>query len=215
MTATSEVNPPITVVLADDHPLYSDGLIATINETPRLRLVGAAYDGQSALEMIREHEPQVAVIDIDMPRRSGLDVLKCVQEEGLRTDIIILTGSVEEHFVYGAYRQGAKGYIVKTARWPDIMDAILQVASGAVYMDPAISATLAEAVGGRGMVPLTERERSVLMLTVQGRGAREIGATLGLSDRAIKKNLSAIYRKLGVANKKEAIAEAVRLRVIG
>jgi two-component system, NarL family, nitrate/nitrite response regulator NarL len=204
---------PIRVVLADDHPLLNMGLAREIRDTEGLFLVAAVTNGRAALAHVRGDQPDVAVLDVDMPEMDGLTVLRAVVQEGLPTRVIILTGSVDESLVYNAISMGAAGYLVKTTGWPEIMDAIRRVAAGETVVDPTMAGVLAEALRTRGQggdVVLSERERTVLTLTALDTTAKEIGDRLGLSERMVKRHLTSIYRKLGVKSKSQAVAEAVR-----
>lgn len=201
------------MLLADDHPLVNRGLAREIEETPGLTLVASAYDGDEAIALIETHIPDVALLDIDMPKRNGLDVLRAVVESGLPTRVLMLTGSVQEDMMYTAISGGASGYLVKTTDWPDIMKAIRDVANGQTVVDPSMAHTLVGALQSRRAqedARLTDREREVLTYTATDLTARQIGSVMNLSERMIKKNLTSIYSKLGVSSKAQAVAEAIR-----
>lgn len=200
----------IRVVLADDHPFLNRGLSREIEDTSGIGLVGVAEDGEEALRLIRTLTPDVALLDIDMPLRNGLDVLEAVVAEGLPTRLLILTGSIEERLIVAAISAGASGYLIKTTGWPEIMQAIRDVANGHTVIDPTMAGALAKGLLSLAHARLNERERTVLCLTAQNKTAKEIACLMGLGDRMVKKHLTSIYAKLGVESKRDAVAEALR-----
>lgn len=199
----------VRVVLADDHRVVSAALARLIEEDPNLELVALAVDGQSALRAVREHRPDVALIDLDMPAPSGLDVLRTIIAEGLPTRVLILTGSVEERMVLAAVNSGAAGYLLKTADQSDYLKAVLAVASGHTIIDPKMAGVLASAMQ-HAHTELNAREQRVLILTAEGKTAKEIGDKIGLGDRMVRKHLTRVYAKLGVTSKSQALLEAKR-----
>lgn len=195
----------IRVLLADDHALITESLTYEIERTRGLTLVGAYEDGQTALEALREHEPDVALLDIVMPGLSGFEVMRCAREEGITTRFVLFTASVGDEFALIALASGASGYLNKTADWPEIEQAIRDAAEGKTVASPALDAA---------PLKFTKREREVLSLTASDLTAREVGVELALSDRMVKKYLSTIYRKLGVHTKHAAVMEAKRRGLI-
>jgi two-component system nitrate/nitrite response regulator NarL len=208
---------PIRVLLADDHPLMREGLSRAVRGTEGLTLVAACADGYEALEAIQKHRPDVALLDIDMPGMTGLDVLREIRKVSLDTRVVILTGAVDEEWVYAAITSGASGYIIKSADWKTVRSAIHDAAEGRTVIDPSMSGTLAGALQRRKAeeeVSLTERERQVLDLTNKQLTAKEVGAQLNVSDRMVKRHLTNIYEKLNVDGKRAAIIEAQRRGLI-
>ena len=196
----------IRVLLADDHTIITDSLAYEIARTEGFALVGAYRDGETALEALREHEPDVALLDVVLPGISGFDVLRSIREEGLRTRVIFYTASVEDDFALVAFASGASGFLNKTADWPAIEQAIRDAAEGKTVVDPGVDKPPA--------IMFTERELQVLRLTATDLTATEVGTEMHVSERMVKKHLSAIYEKLGVTTKHAAVMEAMRRGIV-
>jgi two-component system nitrate/nitrite response regulator NarL len=204
----------IRVVVADDHPIYREGMVRAIGERPDLDLVGEADDGREALAKIEELEPDVALLDIQMPELDGLEVLSAARRDASPTEILLLSAHVDSEHAYGAVAAGAKGYLSKQAARGEICDAIVTVARGGTVFDPEVQTGLAselhERERGRHGPALTPREREVLKLVAEGRSAPEIAERIHLSPATVKSHLQAIYEKLGVGERAAAVAEAMR-----
>jgi two-component system nitrate/nitrite response regulator NarL len=202
------------VLVADDHPVYREGIVRAISERPDLKLVGEASTGREALEAIERLKPEVALLDIAMPELDGLAVLAAVQRDGRPTEIALLSAHVESELAYQAVSCGAKGYLSKQAARDEICDAVAAIAAGGTAFAREVQTGLASELrhrqrSERGTV-LTSREQDVLRLVSEGRSAPEIGEVLHLSPATVKSHLQAIYDKLGVAERAAAVAEAMR-----
>lgn len=202
------------VLVADDHPVYRDGIVRAISERPDLELVGDASDGRDALAAIGEIEPDVAVIDIRMPGLDGLEVLGGVRRDGSATEVILLSAHLDSDLAYRAVAAGAKGYLSKQAARQEICDGVAAVADGGTAFAPEVQSGLASELhererGQQGPV-LTAREREVLRLVAAGHSAPEIADRIHLSPATVKSHLQAIYDKLGVAERAAAVAEGMR-----
>jgi two-component system, NarL family, nitrate/nitrite response regulator NarL len=204
----------IRVVVADDHPIYREGIVRAIGERPDLELVGEASGGREALDEIERLKPDVALLDIQMPNLDGLEVLGAVRRDGLDTQVLLLSAHVGHELAYKAVAAGARGYLSKQSARQEICDAIVAVARGGTVFAPEVQAGLATELHEREQAArgpaLTEREREVLILVAEGRSAPEIGARIHLSPATVKSHLQAIYEKLGVAERAAAVAEAMR-----
>ena len=132
----------IRIVIADDHPIFRKGLLSVIETDPRLKIVGEAEDGEMALEQIQTLRPDVAILDLEMPNKGGLEVMQTIQEKNLSVQIIILTAHRDERFFNAAMDRGAKGYVLKDSAVNDIVASILAVASGQHFISPEISSYL-------------------------------------------------------------------------
>ncbi len=201
------------VLIADDHPLFLDGLARRIKERPDLELIAEAADGPDALEAIRELRPDVAVIDIKMPRLDGLRVAAAVARDKLPTKVVILSAFVESPVVFKALAAGARAFLPKDSDRRDVCEAILAVARGEVVLPPTMHSGLVEQIRthAREDEPtLTGREREVLVLIASGASAPQIGRELHLSTGTVKTHLKNLYEKLGVRDRAAAVAEAMR-----
>ena len=215
---TSRMASRVTVVLADDHPVYREGIARALHERADLELIAEAEDGHAALAAVRELQPDVALLDIRMPGLDGLDVLHAVVRDEIPTRVIFLSAFVEQEVIYEAVARGAAGYLSKRAGRDVICDALVSIARGDVAFSPeaqtALVAELQERTTEAGAVTLTPRERDVLRLTALGLSAPEIGRELSVSPATVKTHLKALYEKLGVADRAAAVAVAMRRRLI-
>jgi two-component system, NarL family, nitrate/nitrite response regulator NarL len=204
----------VRVFVADDHPVYRDGMVRAISERPDLELVGEANNGRDALAAIGEANPDVALIDIRMPGLDGLEVLGAIRRDTTETQVLLLSAHLDSDLAYRAVAAGAKGYLSKQAARQEICDGIVAVADGGTAFAPEVQTGLASELyererGQRGPV-LTSREREVLKLVAGGHSAPEIAERIHLSPATVKSHLQAIYEKLGVADRAAAVAEGMR-----
>jgi len=207
----------VSVLVADDHPLYRDGITRAIKARPDLELVGEAGDGRDALLLIQELAPQVAVVDINMPSLSGIQVVTALSDLESPTRVLVLTAYTDSDRVYDALAAGARGYLLKDVDRRTICDAIARVARGRTVFSPDIHDGIAEQIRAHRHDPrprLTVREREILTLAAEGRSAPEIARLLFLSPATIKTHLSNIYDKLGVSDRAAAVAKALREGVL-
>lgn len=206
-------SPRVTVFVADDHPVYREGIARAIKMRPEFELIGEADDGRQALEDIKRLDPDVAILDVNMPNLSGQEVLNALKRDGVRSRVVFLSAFVDSELVYSAIAGGAGGFLSKNARRDDICDAVGAIARGQVVLAPEIQAGLASEIQVRERSErpvLTPREREVLALTAEGRSAPDIGRELHLSAATVKTHLSSLYEKLGVSDRAAAVAEAMR-----
>jgi two-component system nitrate/nitrite response regulator NarL len=204
----------VRVFVADDHPVYRDGMVRAISERPDFELVGEASNGRDALEAIGKTKPDVALIDIRMPGLDGLEVLGAVRREGETTQVLLLSAHLDSDLAYRAVAAGARGYLSKQAARQEICDGIATVADGgtafATEVQTGLASELHERERGQQGPMLTSRERQVLKLVAAGHSAPEIADQIHLSPATVKSHLQAIYDKLGVAERAAAVAEGMR-----
>jgi two-component system nitrate/nitrite response regulator NarL len=202
------------VLIADDHPLFREAIARVIAERSDLELVAEASDGRAALEKIRELAPDVAVIDVRMPKLDGSDVLLALREEGLPTNVVFLSAFLDSKTVYDAVAAGANAYLSKEAETDEIVTAILAAARGETILGPEVQTGLAEQIRFReeneARPRLSDREHEVLKLIAQGLSAPEIGERIHLSTATVKTHLQHLYEKLGVSERAAAVAEGMR-----
>lgn len=203
---------PIRVVLADDHPLTRAGISAYLAQEASVELVGEAEDGESAWKIIKEKEPDVALLDIRMPGEDGVSVARRVKEASLPVAVVMLTSYDAQQYVLASLRAGARGFILKTATPEEITKAINTVSKGGFYLDSEV----ASSVGDKEYAPesLSAREREVLILASKGFSSKEVAKQLFISERTVQTHLASIYDKLGSKNKTEALLLALKYGVV-
>lgn len=209
---------PIRVVLADDHAVVREGTRQILEQEPELEVVGEAVDGPSAIEMVRRERPDVAVLDMRLPGRSGVDVTREIAAEVPGTRILVLSAYDDEEYVAAAIQAGALGYMLKTATERELVDAVTAVARGQPVVASVIAQKLARQWSRAPAVargPLTPRETEVLQLVTQGMRNKEIGLQLGLSPRTVEVHLKNVYEKLGVSSRTQAVAYASSHHLFG
>jgi two-component system, NarL family, nitrate/nitrite response regulator NarL len=204
----------VSVLVADDHPLFREGIERAVKERPELELVGSARDGREALELVRGLEPLVAVIDLRLPGLDGLRILNAVTRDGLSTRVLILSASGDAELVYRALQGGAAGYFRKEADRHAILDAISAVARGDTVIDPVLQAGVFDQIRVRGTGEerpiLTAREKEVLTLMADGLSGPQIAERLIVALPTVKTHQARLYEKLGVSDRAAAVAEAMR-----
>ena len=207
-------NERVTVLVADDHPIYREGIVRAINERPDLELVGEAADGREALDKIKALGPEVAVLDIRMPGLDGTQVLSAMRRDGLATEVLFISAFMEPELAYKTVAAGARGYLSKESSRQEVCDAILTIARGGTALAAEAQAGLASEIQERertgGPPQLTGREQEVLQLVAQGLSAPDIGKHIHLSTTTVKSHLHSLYEKLGVSDRAAAVAEAMR-----
>ena len=204
----------VSVLVADDHPIYREGIVRAIKDRPELELVGEAGDGRQALEQLRRLTPQVAVLDIRMPGLDGTQVLAAMRREGLPTEVLFLSAFMEPELAYKTVAAGAKGYLSKESSRQEVCEAIVTIARGGTALAAQAQAGLAEQIQERersgGPPQLTAREQEVLRLVSDGYSAPDIAKQIHLSTTTVKSHLHSLYEKLGVSDRAAAVAEAMR-----
>jgi DNA-binding NarL/FixJ family response regulator len=201
----------ITVVLADDHPMTRAGLAFWFARADGFKLLGEAGDGTDAWRMIEEHAPDVALMDIEMPKENGIAVTRKIRQARLKTAVLMLTSYKARQYVLASLRAGASGFILKTAALEELEKAIITVSGGGFYIDSAISHLSDPSSAGSA---LSTREKEVLVMTAQGMSGREISGELGISERTVEAHLGAVYSKFGAKNKTEAVLMALKSGII-
>jgi two-component system, NarL family, nitrate/nitrite response regulator NarL len=201
------------VYVADDHPLYREGVVRAIKERPEFEFVGATGDGRQALDDIRKLEPHVAVLDLRMPGLDAIAITKAIERDEIPTRVLLLSASTDAPIVYEAVRAGAYAYVSKDAGRREICDAIAAVARGDTLLSEKMQIELVSHVRGRRQEErpvLTGREQEVLTRLADGSTAPQIAQDLYLSTATVKTHLANLYGKLGVSDRAAAVAEAMR-----
>src|SRR5436189_2588239 len=207
----------IKVLIADDHKMFRQGLRMLFEMEPDIKIVGEARDGLEVQEMARTLEPDVILMDINMPGADGVEATRQILKLQPDLSIIILTMFREDEHVFQAIRAGAKGYVLKDADSVEVVRALRTVASGASVLDPAMTAKvfsqfrLMAEQGERGnREGLTDRELEILTLIAQGDSNRQIGEKLHLSEKTIKNYVTSIFQKLQMNDRTQAAVYAVQ-----
>jgi two-component system, NarL family, response regulator len=198
---------PIRVLVADDHPILREGLVALIDRQADMSVVAVAGNGQEAVDLYRRLGPDVAVLDLRMPVMDGIQAVTGIRSIDPCARLVILTSFASDEDIYRALQAGALGYLLKDAPVEELIEGIRVVHEGRRFIPPTIASKLAERVG---TVELTARERQVLALIAKGKGNREIDASLNVTEGTVKVHVNNILTKLGVASRTEAVSLAVR-----
>jgi DNA-binding NarL/FixJ family response regulator len=206
----------IRVVVADDQPLVRSGFRMILDERDDLELVGEAQNGDEAVALARELDPDVILMDVRMPGLDGVEATRRLVDANTRARILILTTFDLDEYVYAAIRAGASGFLLKDVQPADLVDAIRVVAAGNSLFGPAATERLVARFGQqrdpsvptRSLEELTEREREILRLLATGLSNAELATTLHLSETTVKTHVSAVLRKLGVRDRVQAVIAA-------
>jgi two-component system nitrate/nitrite response regulator NarL len=207
----------VRVFVADDHPLYRDGITRAIRDRPDLELVGQAGDGRDALAQIQELAPDVAVIDVSLPSLNGIRMVTALTDTGSPTQALMLTAHTDSSLAYDAIAAGARGYLLKDVDRRTICDAIARVARGSTAFSTHLHDGLAKQIRAHRFdtrPKLSPREREILTLAAEGRSGPEIARMLFLSPATVKTHLANIYDKLEVSDRAAAVAKALRTGVL-
>ncbi len=207
----------VRVVVGDDHPIYREGLVRALSLSGSADVIGEADDGVSALELIKTHRPDVALLDYQMPGMDGVEVAAAVQRDELPTRVLLLSAHDESAIVYQALQRGAAGFLPKESTRSEIVKAVLDCAKGRDVVSPALVAGLAGEIRRRAepSAPvLSAREREVLIRIARGQSIPAIAADLYVAPSTVKTHVQRLYEKLGVSDRAAAVAEGMRQRLL-
>lgn len=208
----------IRVLIADDHGIVREGLRSLIGRQPDMEIVGEAEDGRKALELVRELEPDIVVMDISMPNLNGVDATRQIIREHPKVKVIALSMHSSSMFVADMIKAGASGYMLKDCLFDELADAIRTVNNGGAYLSPDVVSLVVgdymnrlSGAGGLPLESLTDREREVLQLIGEGKNTKQIAQILHVSTKAIEANRRKIMEKLN----SNSIADLVRWAILG
>ena len=214
---THEGRKRVTVLVADDHPLYREGVVRALSASGQVEIVAEVADGREALERIQEHRPDVALLDYKLPDLDGVAVTNAVIRDKLPTRVLLVSAFTDSGIVYQALETGAAGFVSKEARREQIVDAVLACARGENVVPPDIAAGLVSEIRLRkqdNRPALTQREHEVLRLIAAGKSLPEIAQELYLGLTTVKTHVQHLYEKLGVSDRAAAVASAMRRGLI-
>lgn len=209
-----------TIVVADDHKIVREGLVKLLEGRSDFSVVGEAADGEEAVQMVLDKRPDVVIMDIWMPRLSGIDATRRIGKRGCPAKILVLSMHESRDYVEEVLRAGASGYIVKNAASTDLIQAIDAVRCGASYLSPAITQQVVDAIAHpgnsspSGVAMLTDREREVLQLIAEGLSSKEIAVTLGVSLKTIDSHRSNLMEKLDIHKVSGLVRFAIRVGLV-
>jgi DNA-binding NarL/FixJ family response regulator len=207
----------IRVVLADDHAVVRKGIRDFLEEEGDIRVVAEAADGEQAVELVADHEPDVAVLDIQMPGMTGIEATRRIKAGFPKVRVLILSAYDDDPYIFALLQAGASGYVLKTAESAELVQAVRTVHRGESALDPAVAQKVVQQLtSGRPLgaqapaEALTEREIEVLGLVAKGLTNKAVGQALGISDRTVQGHLANIYGKLDVSSRTEAVTEGLK-----
>jgi DNA-binding NarL/FixJ family response regulator len=209
-----------TIVVADDHKIVREGIRKLLETREDFKVVGEASDGEEAVQMVLDKQPDVALMDIWMPRLSGIDATRRIGKRGLDTKVLVLSMHESRTYVEEVLRAGAAGYIVKNAASSDLLQAIDAVCEGASYLSPSITQQVVDAIARpgdaapSGVATLTDREREVLQLIAEGLSSKEIAGMLGVSLKTVDSHRSNLMEKLDIHKVSGLVRFAIRAGLV-
>lgn len=211
VTAAANTTKTVRLLVVDDHHIVRQGLIALLSTVPEIQVVAEASDGQQALALYRQHQPDVTLMDLRMNSMNGAEATRAIRAEFPNARIIVLTTFDGDEDIYRALQAGAKGYLLKGMDTEELLGAIRTVHSG----KSRIPAPVAERLAERMNTPsLTERETEVLRLIVGGNSNKEIAAALFISEATVKTHINSLLSKLGVTDRTQAATTALQRGIV-
>jgi DNA-binding NarL/FixJ family response regulator len=211
----------IRIILADDHPMMREGTRRILEQSPDLSVVGEAEDGQQALELVERLHPDVAILDIRMPKLNGIEVVQQTKKLSPHTKALMLTAYDDDDYILALMEAGAAGYVLKTARASELIDAVQRVHLGEPVLHPAITMKVARLWASRrdwarleSAQQVSLREQEVLQLATKGLRNKAIADQLGISVRTVEGHFNSIFAKLGVSSRLEAVLYAVSRHIV-
>ena len=197
----------IRVLIVEDHNVVRQGLVALINLAEGIQVVGEAADGVEAIAQFRKLQPDVTLVDLRLPKLSGVEIIQRVRSESPQARFVVLTTYDGDEDIYRALKSGAKAYLLKGMTSEELITTIREVAAGRSHIPAAIAERLAERMGTEDLTP---READVLEQIVQGKSNKEIATELDISEATVKTHINSLLSKLGVTDRTQAATAAIR-----
>jgi len=211
----------IKIILAEDHALMRAGTLHILGKYPDFQVIGEAEDGQQAVDLIKKLRPDIAILDIRMPKLNGIEVVRQVKSLSPNTKTLMLTAYDDDEYILALMEAGASGYLLKTAHEKELVDSVRGVYSGDPVLDPAIAMKIARIWAQRGTPvhpqsgeQLSSRELEVLELAARGLRNKAIAEKMGISIRTVEGHFNGIFSKLGVSSRLAAILEAMSRHLV-
>jgi two-component system, NarL family, response regulator len=201
----------IRIVVADDHPIVRQGIVANLKKQRDMKVVAEGSDGDEALALIKRHLPDVVLLDLRMPRMDGLDVVAAVTALHLQSKVIVMTTFESQEDIQRAVRAGARAYLLKDCTQQTLLEAIRRVYLGEVFLLPQIAQKLVDRIQ---KPQISRRELEVLKSVASGNSNKEIGVQLFIGEGTVKTHVASLLGKLGVTGRTSAVREAVRLGLV-
>ena len=202
---------PVRILIADDHPVVREGLVALINRQPDMEVIAEVSNGQEAVKQFFHHHPDIALLDLRMPVMDGVEVIAAIRQKIPTARFIILTTFDEDEDIYQGLRAGAKAYLLKDAPRDELLKCIRDVHEGQTIIPPPIAAKLADRLTTS---ELTRREVQVLQCVADGKSNKEIAIALSISEGTVKTHISSILTKLDAADRTQAVTIALKRGVL-
>ena len=214
------MSPPIRLVLADDHPIVLNGLESLFHLEPDFQVVARCVNGEETLAAVRQHRPDILILDIHMPRKDGLEVLRELDQDQLPTRVVLLAAALEEHEVLEALRLGARGMVLKELAPQLLVQCVRKVHAGGKWLEKQLSARALDTLVRRdadardGKRDLTPRERDIVVMATAGLPTKEMARRLSISEGTVKIHLHNVYKKLKVQNRVELVLYAQAKKLV-
>jgi DNA-binding NarL/FixJ family response regulator len=205
---------PLRLLIADDHPAILDAIAQFVSGEDGIELVARASDGQHALRLIEERQPDVAVLDIRMPNLGGIEILRLLAGSSGAPAVILFTGNPERALLLESLDAGARGFLAKETPLADLIRAVRIVAGGGTYIDPVLGGVLASSQATDRLQILTKREREVLRLLADGMRNEQVGSVLSISPLTVRTHVKHAMEKLEADTRTQAVASALRQSLI-
>ena len=213
-----------TVMIVDDHPVFREGIKALVGKNPRYEVIGEAGEARTALELAQKIRPDIMIVDLSLPDRSGIELIRELQGRLPKVRSLVLSMHSKADYIASAFQSGARGYVVKESAAENLIAALDAMARDDYYMDSAVSAQVVEKlmqkqpgspkITDSNYDSLTAREQEIMALLAEGHSVREIAERLHISQKTVENHRSNIYSKLEIHNSIELVRYAVRLGIV-